>query len=427
MKYFHLVWAALLRRKVRTVFVLLSVLAAFLLFGLLESVRSAFAAGGGSVAGVDYLITVSKVGFIVSLPKKLLPRIEAVPGVARVSYENWFGGIYQDPKNFFANEAIPDSFLDLHPEWHLSADERRAFHNTRTGAIVGEALARKFHWKLGDRIPLLANSFPRKSGSNTWTFDLVGIYRVTDPNLKSQENELFFNWDYFDRARQSGNDTVGWYVVRVADRTQADRVAQEIDALSANSDHETKTQSEQAFNAALLSQFADMGFIVSSIMGAVFFTLVILTGNTMAQAVRERIPELAILKALGFSSRSVLTLVLAESVLLLLIGGAVGLVLASGVVTALRAAAGTNVPMLPVAGPVWLRGMGLAIAIGLIVGMWPALRGMRLRIVNAGSFKNCTQHRSSTSCPCASRGGLARGTDRSGSAGSRPSGLRPHR
>jgi putative ABC transport system permease protein len=382
MKYFHLVWAALFRRKVRTIFTLFSVLAAFLLFGLLESVRSAFEVAGQSVPGVDRLITVSKVGFIESLPKKLLPRIAAVPGVVRVSYENWFGGIYRQPKNFFANEAIPDSFLNLNPDWHLSPDQRRAFHNTRTGAIVGEALARKFNWKVGDRIPLLAPSFPQKNGSNTWTFDLVGIYRVTDPNLKSQENALYFNWDYFDRARQSGNDSVGWYVLEVADHMQADRVAQEIDALSANSDHETKTQSEQAFNAALLGQFADIGLIVGSIMGAVFFTLVILIGNTMAQAVRERIPELAVLKTLGFSNRSILTLVLAESVLLLLIGAAVGLVVASGVVFGVRAVAATDLPMLPVAGPIWLRGMELAVAIGLIVGVLPALRGMRLRIVD---------------------------------------------
>ena len=383
MKYFHLIWAALLRRKVRTIFTLLSVLAAFLLFGLLESVRSAFDVAGQSVVGVDRLITVSKVGLIESLPKKLLPRIEAVPGVARVSYQNWFGGIYRGPKNFFASEAIPDSFLDLHPEMHLSPGQRRAFRDTRTGAIVGEALARKFNWKLGDRIPLVATDFPQKNGSNTWTFNLVGIYRVTDPNLESEENALFFNWDYLDLARQSGNDSVGWYVLQVADRMRADRIAQAIDALTANSDHETKTQSEQAFNTGLLGQFADIGLIVGAIMGAVFFTLIILTGNTMAQALRERIPELAILKTLGFSNRSVLTLVLAESVLLLLIGSAVGLVLASVAVIGVRVAVGSDVPMLPVAGLTWLRGMVLAVAIGLLVGVMPALQGMRLRIVDA--------------------------------------------
>jgi putative ABC transport system permease protein len=382
-KYLHLILAALFRRKVRTIFTLLSVLAAFLLFGLLDSVRSAFATAGANIAGVDRLVTISKVSFTVALPKSLLPRIQAVPGVARVSWGNWFGGIYQDPKNFFPSEAIPDSFLDLYPEWHLSPPERRAFHDTRTAAIVGDSLAKKFGWKLGDKIPLQATIFPQKGGANTWTFDLVGIYHVADPKLRAQENALFFNWDYFDEARQFGNGNVGWYVLKVADRNQADRVAQAIDALSVNSDHETKTQSEQAFNAAFVSQFADIGLIVGSIMGAVFFTLILLTGNTMAQAVRERIPELAILKTIGFSNSSVLSLVLAESVVLLLLGGAIGLVVAGIVVGAVRASVGPAVPMLPVEGAIWLRGLALAVVIGLIVGVLPALRGMRLRIVDA--------------------------------------------
>jgi putative ABC transport system permease protein len=383
MKYLHLIWAALFRRKIRTMFTLLSVLAAFLLFGLLNSVRSAFSSAADSVAGVDRLIIVSKVSIVLALPKKLLPRIAAVPGVAQVTYGNWFGGIYQDPKNFFPNQAIPDNFFDLYPEWHLAPDERRAFQHTRSGAVVGEALATKFNWKIGDRIPLQATIYPQKDGSNTWTFDLVGIYHVTDPNLKGQENSLFINWDYFDEARQLGNGSVGWYVIKVADRTKADRVAQSVDALSANSDHETKTQSEQAFNAAFVGQFADIGIIVGSIMGAVFFTLVLLTGNTMAQAVRERIPELAVLKTLGFSNKSVLALVLTESVFLLLIGGTAGLVVATLVVAGVRAVLGSDVPMVPVAGHSWVQGMGLAVAVGLVVGALPAVRGMRLRIVDA--------------------------------------------
>ena len=183
------------------------------------------------------------------------------------------------------------------------AAERAAFHNTRTGAVVGESLARKFHWKLGDKIPLQATIFPQKNGANDWTFDLVGIYRVADPKQKSQESVLFFNWDYFDEARAFGNGNVGWYITRVTDRKLAQQVAQAVDALSANSDHETKTQTEQAFNAAFVSQYGDIGLIVGAIMGAVFFTLILLTGNTMAQAVRERIPELAVLKTIGFSNQ----------------------------------------------------------------------------------------------------------------------------
>jgi putative ABC transport system permease protein len=384
MKYFPLVWAALFRRKTRTLFTLLSVLAAFLLFGLLDCVRMAFANTGGSIAGADRLVTFSKVSFTVSLPKSLLPRIEAVPGVAEVSYANWFGGIYQEPKNFFPNEAIAPNFLDLYPEWVLPEDQRKAFKETRSGAIVGESLASKFHWKLGDKIPLQATIFPRKDGSNTWDFDLVGIYHVRNPKLKSQENAMFFNWEYFYEANQFNvGANVGWYAVKLADPRRADSVAQAIDRLSTDSDHETKTQSEESFTTALISQFANIGLIVGAIMGAVFFTLVLLTGNTMAQAVRERVPELAVLKTIGFSNQSVLGLVLAESVLLLLLGGALGVALSGVVVDVARANLGDNLPLAPLDASIWLRALGLMLLIGLIVGALPAVRGMRLRIVDA--------------------------------------------
>jgi putative ABC transport system permease protein len=382
-KYLQLVWSAMFRRKTRTVFTLLSVLAAFLLFGLLDSVRSAFANAASSVAGVDRLVTVSKISFTMSLPKSLLSGIAALPGVAKVTYANWFGGIYQDPKDFFANEAVADNYFDLYPEWQLSQAERTAFHNTRTGAVVGESLARKYNWKLGDKIPLQATIFPQKSGANTWTFDLVGIYRVSNPKQKSQEAIFFFNWDYFDEARAFGNGNVGWYITQVSDRTLAQQVADAVDSLSVNSDHETKTQTEQAFNAAFVSQYGDIGLIVGAIMGAVFFTLILLTGNTMAQAVRERVPELAVLKTIGFSNHSVLVLLLVESVLLIVLGGAIGLLLAGVVVDAVRAAVGEAVPMTRVGAAIWLRGVGLMVLIGLIVGALPARRGMRLRIVDA--------------------------------------------
>ena len=384
MKYFHLVWAALFRSKTRTVFTLFSVLAAFLLFGLLDSVRTAFANAGGSVAGVDRLVTFSKLTFTMALPKSLLPRIQAVPGVGEVAYANWFGGIYQDPKNFFPNEAISENYLDLFPEWVMPADQREAFKHTRSGAIVGKALADKFHWKIGDKIPLEATIFPQKNGSNTWIFDLVGIFHVKDPKLAGQENLMFFNWDYFNEATAfGGGNSVGWYTFRLTDRKQADRVSQAVDALSADSDHETKTQTEQSFTAALISQFADIGLIVGAIMGAVFFTLVLLTGNTMAQAVRERIPELAVLKTIGFSSHSILTLVLAEAVLLLVLGGGIGLALAGVVVDIVRARIGNTVPLARLDASIWLLGLALMVGIGLVVGALPAVRGMRLRIVDA--------------------------------------------
>lgn len=383
MKYFHLVWAALMRRKTRTILTMASVLAAFLLFGLLDSVRTAFADAGRTVVGVDRLVTVSKLSFTVQLPLSLQARIEQVPGVSVAAFANWFGGVYQDPKNFFANFAVSDNYFDAIKEMKLPPDQLQAFRDTRTGAVVGARLAKRFGWKVGDKIPLEATIWPQKGGGNTWTFDLVGIFHVDDPKLKPEEDQLLFHWKYFDEARQFGNGMVGWYSILISDPAQADRIAHAIDAISANSDHETKTETENAFNASFVSQFANVGLIVSAIMAAVFFTLILLTGNTMAQAVRERIPELAVLKTIGFSSRSVLLLVLAESVLLVLIGGFIGMALANVVVAAVKEKMGGMFPIADVDHRIWLSGIGLMVLIGLIVGVLPALRGMRLRIVDA--------------------------------------------
>ncbi|MBX3702004.1 MAG: FtsX-like permease family protein [Dokdonella sp.] len=382
MKYLHLIWAALFRRKARTIFTLASVMAAFLLFGLLDSVRAAFGDAGNSVAGVDRLLVMSRISMTVSLPQSLLPRIEAVPGVKEVAYGNWFGGIYQDPRNFFPNEAVSDNFLDLFDEYEMPADQRAAFRNTRTGAIVGAELAQRFGWKIGDKIPLQATIFPQRDGSNTWTFDLVGIFHARDRKEKNRESILFFRWKYLDESRPFDRGRIGFYVAQLADVNQADAVAHAIDAISANSDHETKTQSENAFNRAFVSQFADIGLIVAGIMSAVFFTLILLTGNTMAQAVRERIPELAVLKTIGFSNRSVLGLVLAESVLLILLGGLIGIALAALIVPVMSTQVRGLLPD-QVRLATWLFGIAMMIGIGLVVGALPALRGMRLRIVDA--------------------------------------------
>jgi len=382
MKYLHLIWAALFQRKLRTIFTLLSVLAAFLLFGLLDSVRSAFMHAGEGIPGADRIVTNGKLRFGVPLPRSLQSAIQKVPGVVKASYGSFFRSTYRDPKNAVPIEAYEQHYLDLYPEWYIPAAQRQAFRTTRTGALAGEILAKKYGWKVGDRIPLQTN-IVQEDGSNTWTFDLVGIYRIDNPNLKMMEGILYMNWDYLDEGRQSGKGTVEWFTVKVVSLKQADAISQAIDALSANSDHETKTQSEMALYAEWFRRFADVGLIVGSIMGAVVFTLVLLTGNVMAQAVRERIPEMAILKTIGFTARNVMGLVLGESVLLLLLGAVLGLAIATIVVAAVRFKLGPTVPMLPVAGSVWLRGLVLAGIIGLTVGVMPARRGMRLRIVDA--------------------------------------------
>ncbi|TAN08440.1 MAG: FtsX-like permease family protein [Rhodanobacteraceae bacterium] len=383
MKYFHLVWSALMRRKTRTIFTVVSIVAAFLLFGMLDSVRTAFAAAGHSVNGASQLITMSKLGLGSQLPLSLQSRIATVPGVSAVTRVDWFQGIYQDPKNFFPNEAVGSNYFAVQDAVVLPADQLRAFQTTRDGAVVGATLAKRFGWKIGDQIPLEATIWPKKDGSNTWIFKLVGIFHAKHASEKAIEGAMFFRWKYFDEARQFARGTVGWYQEKIASPDQASRISQAIDAISANSDHETKTETANAFGASFISQLANIGLIVSGIMAAVFFTLILLTGNTMAQAVRERIPELAVLKTIGFSNRSVLGLVLAESVLMVVIGGVVGTLLAMVVIGGLKAKLGATFPMANVGGSIWGSAIVLMIAIGVIVGVLPALRGMRLKIVDA--------------------------------------------
>jgi putative ABC transport system permease protein len=382
MKYLHLIWAALFRRKTRTFLTLVSIIAAFLLFGLLDTVRLVFT-HTDDVNGAGRLIVTSRMSMQQPLPESLGARIAAVPGVAKVASANWFAGVYQDAKNQVVSFAVSQDYLDIYPETTLPADQRAAWDHTRTGAVVGAALAKKFGWKIGDKIPLQSTIFPSKSGGNTWTFDIVGLLHAKSPSDAAREQIMLFHWKYFDENNAFGSGTVHWYIVKVADPRRADAVATAIDALSANSDHETRTQTEQAFQASFIKQLVNIGFIVTAVMGAVFFTLLLLTGNTMMQAVRDRTSELAVLKTIGFSSTSVLSMVLAESVLLLLLGGVIGLALVSLIVPGLGAGSGGMIPIHAVSWRTWSNGGLLMLLIGVVVGLLPALRAMRLNIVDA--------------------------------------------
>jgi putative ABC transport system permease protein len=382
MKYLHLIWAALFRSKTRTLLTLLSVTAAFFLFGMLDSVRVAFNSGG-DVTGANRMVVASRLSITQMLPYSLSPQIASIDGVKRSSYAAWFGGIYQDPKNFFPNFSVGPGYLDLYPEFKLPDAQRKAWEADRQGAIVGEALAKRHGWKVGDTIPLQATIFPTK-GSNDWTFKLDGIFRIDDEKRKGQEQMLLFHWKYFDEANDYVKGRVGWYIIQLDNAGSADRVAKATDALSANSDHETKTQTEEAFNQSFAKQIGDIGLIVTAIMGAVFFTLLLLTGNTMAQAVRERIPELAVLKTIGFSNRSVLGLVLGEAVLLVVIGGLLGLLAAPIAMTAATKMSGGFIQLPSNLPPEsWITGLVLMLAFGVLAGALPALRAMRLNIVDA--------------------------------------------
>ncbi|MFM2287792.1 MAG: hypothetical protein RL684_935 [Pseudomonadota bacterium] len=384
MKYLHLVWAALMRRKLRTVLTLVSVAAAFLLFGLLDAVRVSFTQVGKSAVGAERLQTAARMSFMQPLPSSLGAQMVTVPGVRDVAWANWFGGAYQDPRNQIFTFAVSGNYLDLYTEMDLPKEQRTAFDANLNGIVAGDALAKRFGWKVGQRIPLQSQIFPNSDGSKDWQFDLEGILKPRNRSASGfSDNIVLLHWKKFDESTPYNQGAVGWYVTRVRDVGDADRVARAIDALSANSDHETKTQTEQAATAGWIKQTADIALIVGSIMGAVFFTLLLLTGNTMMQSVRERTSELAVLKTIGFTDAGVMGIVMAESVLLLLIGGCIGLGLVSLLVPVIVEGSGgmLNLPRVGVGS--WLLGVALMLLIGMAVGMLPAWQALRLRITDA--------------------------------------------
>ena len=384
MKYFHLVWAALFRRKTRTFLTLASILAAFLLFGLLDGVRTSFAQLGQSAEGAQRLQTTARLSMIETLPLSLGSRIARLDNVEAVTWANWFGGAYQNPRNQLFTFAVAPNYLNLYPEAEVDPQQLEAWKRTRTGILVGEALMRRFGWKVGQRIPLQSTIFPNSDGTLNWQFDIVGTITTRKGRDAGFTDQLILmHYEYFAESTPYVDGEVGWYITRVSDVRRSDAVARAIDALSANSPHETKTMSEQAAMASQLKQMADIGLIVGSIMGAVFFTLLLLTGNTMAQAVRERTSELAVLKTIGFSDGAVLGMVLAESVLLVLLGGVLGLGLAAVLSPVVSAGSGGVITLPPIGWRSWLLGLGLMAGIGLLVGALPALRAMRLNIVDA--------------------------------------------
>ena len=382
MKYLHLIWAALFRRKTRTILTLVSITAAFLLFGLLDAVRVSFEQAGQSANGAERLQTQARLSFIQPLPQGLGAQIAAVDGIKDVAYANWFGGAYQDPHNQIFTFAVSDNYLDIYPEVSVAPEELTAFKADLNGVLAGEMLVKKYGWKIGDKIPLQSQIFPNKEGSKNWSFNLLGVMKSKDGKA-FQSQMIILHWKNFDETTPYNRGQVGWYISRVKDVSDADRVAKAIDALSANSDHETKTMTEQAMMANWIKQSVNISLIVTSIMGAVFFTLLLLTGNTMMQAVRERTSELAVLKTIGFSNASVLGMVLAESVLLLLLGGLIGLALVSVLSPIISQGSGGVLRLPAVGGTTWALGVVLALAIGLAIGGLPALRAMRLNIVDA--------------------------------------------
>ena len=383
MRYLPLLWAGLFRRKTRTVLTLLSVFVAFLLFGLLQAVTVAFESGADS-ADAKRLLTTARYSIIELLPISHLRQIEQVPGVVGVASAEWFGAKYQNESNAFPVFAVdPERYLDMYPEFTIAPDQRDAFIRTRSGAVAGVRLVQRYGWKVGQKLPISSEIHAKADGTLAWEFDLVGTLDAEDPAALANTDVVLINVAHFDEARLLGKGKTGWYVVRIADASQARAVSAAIDGRFANSPDETKTQPEKEFAIGFAKQIGDLGALVTRILAAVFFTILIMTGNTMAQSVRERLPELAILKTLGFSDGKVTALVLAEALALLGLAGGLGMLVATGVLPALNRAIGARFPPLHVTPGTWLAGAAIVLALGLAVGLPPALRARRLRIVDA--------------------------------------------
>lgn len=382
MKFFPLIWSNLKRRKVRTTFTILSIFAAFFLFGYLAAIRVAFSMGV-NVVGADRLSVIHKTAIIMPLPISYKERIAAVPGVEAVTHLNWFGGVYQDPKNFFPQMAVDtDTMFDLYNEFVVPPDQMAAWKADQTGAIVGKATMDRFGWKIGQRIPIQGTIFRKQDGSPLWEFTVRGVYTGREKEVDT--SSLYFHYDYLNQAATGGNlGIVGWYVIRIADPNQAAEISKKIDAMFANSPAETKTQTEKALAQSFANQVGNIGFILTSIIAVAFFMLLLIVGNTMAQSVRERTSELAVLKTLGFSHGQVLGFVLAESCLLALLGGAMGLGLAWALITGLGDPTNGQLPVFFLPGKDAVLGAAIAILFGLATGALPALQAMRLRIVDA--------------------------------------------
>jgi putative ABC transport system permease protein len=382
MKFLPLVFRNLMRRKIRTIFTVLSIMIAFILFGALMAIRAAFSMGV-EMAGADRLMVIHRVSLIQPLPISYAGRIRSAEGVTDLTHANWFGAYYQNPNSFFANFAVePESWLRMYPEFEIPEEQKKTWLANRTGAIVGADTARKFNWKVGDRVPLISPIYRKPDGS-PWEFTIDGIYDSSTVGV--DKTQLFFHYEYLNQTLRNESvfrDVVGWYVFRVADPSRSDQLAKEIDAMFANSPSETKTATEKAFVSDFAKQVGDIGAIMMAITAIVMAFILFVAGNAMAQSVRERINELGVLKTLGFRDGRILGLVLLESCTIAVLGGGTGLLIAWAIIAQGDPTNGL-LPVFHLPGRDLAFGIALVAVLGLGTGLLPAYQASRLKIVDA--------------------------------------------
>jgi putative ABC transport system permease protein len=380
-RWLPLVWANMKRRKLRFVFTIVSILIAFMMFGLLDALRTSLSQAV-NLAGADRLMLMSKINITVPLPRSHYEKVRATPGVRAIVPFNWFGGVFKDQKGQVQVIATdPQQITKVYPELVLTPEELERWTHDRQGVIVGETLAAQHGWKVGQRIPIRSEIWRKANGADTWEFNVDAIYKTTGSGVDSRS--AYFQYDYFNESLQFGRDLVGWMVLRVDNPDQADALATKIDSMFENSPNETKTSTERVMIKQFLDQVGNIGAILVSVTLAVFFTMLLVTSNTMAQSVRERTNEIGVLKTLGFSGGTILTLVLLEALLLTFTGGLVGLGLAWLLALAVHEGMKQYFPLFAVGSATVTLGLVLMLVFGVVTGAWPALSAMRLKIVDA--------------------------------------------
>jgi putative ABC transport system permease protein len=375
MKYLPLLWANLRRKPLRAGLTFACVVAAFLLFGVLKGVELALT-GVADFAGEDRLVTQHRVSLIQYLPISYLDRIRAVEGVLQATSNDWVGGFYQDERNQLNVIAVDaPSFADVYSEYGTD-EQKRAFIADRTGALVGRDIAARYGWKVGDTVPMRSNIFRKRDGSDSWDLRIAAIY-----DLESDNSSVYIHYDYLNEGRTYGRDEIGWVVMRIAEPSRGPEISRQIDALFANSSAETRTSSESAFLQTFANQMGNIGAIVTVVAVAVFFTMLLVTANAMAQAVRERVRDIAVLRTLGFSNALVVVLVLAEGIGLTVLGAAVGLWLGNGLTRSIGAQVQTFFPLMSVPPDAFVSGGAIAVVLGALACALPCAQIWRLSIV----------------------------------------------
>jgi putative ABC transport system permease protein len=381
MKYLPLFFANLGRRPVRTSLTVASIVVAFLLFGLLKTMEGALAFAA-DLAGVDRLATMHKMSLIQTFPISYANRIRGVDGVVAVTPFSWFGGVYQDERNQVAAQATdPEAFLEVYYEYELPAEQRADWLSDRASMIVGKSLADRFGWKVGDTVPIRSAFYRKADGGDTWDMRLAGIYETTNGDNSS----LYFHYDYMNEAlsETGGRDTAIWIVMKIRNPDEAQAISATIDAMFANSSAETKTATESAFIKGFANQMGDIATIVTAVASAVFFTMLLVTGNTMAQSVRERTNEIAVLKTLGYRKRTIAGLVLTESFAITALGGVVGLGIAALLADSIGDLLAQFLPVTGIPTSAYVTGAVLIVFLSLLAGLLPSLEASRLKITDA--------------------------------------------